>query len=135
MESTLDTRSDIQDRSDIERLVNTFYEKVKHDALIAHFFTDVVDVDWAAHLPVMYDFWENILSYTGKYHGNPMATHLQLNAKHPISAQDFQRWLALFHGTVDELFAGEKADLIKARSLSIATVLQIKMAQAQARET
>lgn len=64
-------KKDIKNRKDIELLVNKFYDKVKADKSISHFFTDTVHVNWKQHL-VMYDFWENIVFFTGAYEGNPM---------------------------------------------------------------
>lgn len=120
-------KTDIATRADIEQLVNTFYEKVKADADIGYFFTAVMHVDWDVHLPKMYDFWENLLFYTGNYTGNPMLVHRKVNAHAPISAAHFGQWLTLFNATVDELFEGERADLVKARALNIATVMQLKI--------
>lgn len=120
-------KHDIQNKKDIENLVNTFYEKVKKDSTISHFFTDVVKVNWESHLPIMYKFWENVVFYTGSYDGNPMEKHKEINLKSHISTEHFKQWTMLFNETVDELFEGEKADLIKQRALSIATVMQIKI--------
>lgn len=122
-------KKDLQNREDIELLINTFYDKVKKDALISFFFTDVVPVNWEKHLPTMYNFWENIVFYTGGYEGNPMEKHQNLHKMHPMSKAHFQRWLELFTTTVDELFEGEKAELIKQRALSIATVMQIRFVE------
>lgn len=120
-------KQDISNRQDIERLINTFYEKVKVDDTIGYFFNDVVKVHWEKHLPVMYDFWENIIFYTNAYEGNPMQKHQELHKKSPMKMQHFQRWNQLFSHTVDELFEGEKAELIKQRASSISTVMQIKI--------
>ncbi|MDP3394165.1 group III truncated hemoglobin [Sediminibacterium sp.] len=120
-------KKDITNRADIELLINSFYEKVKKDPLIAFFFTEIVPVNWAAHLPVMYGFWENILFYSGTYEGNPMAKHKDIHQKCPMKMEHFQRWTSLFTETVEELFEGEKAELAKQRAMSIATVMQIKM--------
>ena len=122
-------KKDLQNRADIELLINTFYDKVKKDALIAFFFKDVVPVNWEKHLPTMYNFWENIVFYTGGYEGNPMEKHQNLHKMHPMNKAHFQRWLELFTSTVDELFEGEKAELIKQRALSIATVMQIRFVE------
>lgn len=48
--------TDIENRQDIAKLVNSFYETVKTDPVIGHFFTEVVHVHWDEHLPKMYDF-------------------------------------------------------------------------------
>ena len=120
-------KTDIENRKDIQLLINSFYDKVKTDPVIGFIFNDIMRVNWAKHLPVMYDFWENTLFYTGGYIGNPMEIHRQLNQVIPLSAQHFQQWTHLFTTTVDELFAGEKAALAKQRAISISTVIQVKI--------
>jgi hemoglobin len=120
-------KKDILNRKDIEKLVDTFYGKVRQDNQISHFFSEVQKVDWEKHLPTMYRFWENVLFYTGSYEGNPMQRHLGIHSKHPFSITDFTRWTKLFNETVDELFSGENAELIKQRAQSISTIMQIKM--------
>lgn len=120
-------KNDIKNRKDIELVVNSFYEKVKVDPVIGYFFKDVVKVDWDKHLPRMYDFWENVIFNTGNYEGNPMAQHQNLHQKSAMSKAHFDHWLALFTGTVDQLFEGEKAQQIKQRATSIATVMQLKI--------
>jgi hemoglobin len=65
----------------------------------------------------------------GRYDGNPMKIHLDLHFQEPLTKAHFDRWLAHFNSTVDELFEGPKAHLAKERALSIATVMQIKIAQ------
>lgn len=118
---------DICTRADIELLVDQFYKKVINDEVIGFFFTQVVKLDWDHHIPTMYDFWESNLLGNPTYKGNPMAIHKHLNEKHNLSKVHFDRWLELFHDTVDELFTGEKAELAKSRATSIATLIQIKI--------
>ncbi|MFN8291077.1 MAG: group III truncated hemoglobin [Chitinophagaceae bacterium] len=123
-------KKDIKNREDIERLVRTFYEQVKADPLIGPLFTEIARINWEKHLPVMFDFWENTIFFTGTYTGNPMAAHQRLHQLAPLKKEHFDRWLTLFTGTVDELFAGEKAILAKQRALSISTIMQIKITSA-----
>ncbi len=118
---------DIQNRKDIITLVDSFYEKVLKDELLGRIFTNVVKVDWEKHLPRMYDFWETTLFYESKYSGNPMQVHVDLNQRFPLTKVHFDRWLALFNQTVDELFEGNMATLARQRALSIATVMQVKI--------
>lgn len=120
-------KNDIEKRDDIIRLINQFYNHVKVDPVIGFYFTEVVAVNWEKHLPVMYDFWENILFHTGQYSGNPMHQHQQLHKKFPIEPKHFERWLHLFTETADELFKGDNTEQIKQRATSIATVMQIKI--------
>lgn len=120
-------KKDIESRSDIELLVKSFYEKVKIDPVIGSIFTDIARVNWEKHLPVMFDFWENTIFYTGSYSGNPMISHQNLNKLFPLNAAHFSRWNQLFASTIDELFEGDKAALAKQRAISISTVMQLKL--------
>lgn len=120
-------KTDILNASHIKLLVDTFYEKVRKDTIISHFFTEAVVVHWEEHLPTMYNFWENILFSTGNYSGNPMMKHIALNQISPMKTEHFQRWLELFFKTTDELFEGINAEMIKQRAYSIATVMQTKI--------
>ncbi|HWB25948.1 MAG TPA: group III truncated hemoglobin [Chitinophagaceae bacterium] len=122
-------KKDITNRHDVEVLVNRFYDYARNDEVIGYIFTNVAKVNWEKHLPVMYDFWEGVLFYTGTYNGNPMLLHKQLNDKTPLTATHFQRWLQLFTGTVEELFEGEKAELARQRAMSISTMMQVKILQ------
>ena len=106
-------KTDIKNRNDIEKLINTFYNKIKTDTKIGYFFTDVAKVNWEEHLPKMYDFWENVMFSNGNYTGNPMTKHKELHQKSEMKEAHFQHWNALFNATVDELFTGEKAEEIK----------------------
>jgi hemoglobin len=120
-------KHDIESRKDVEQLVNLFYDIVKQDPVIGFIFNDVAKVNWDKHLPVMYDFWENIIFLTGKYSGNPMSVHLHLNEQVPLNTDHFKRWLELFTQTIDELFEGKKATLTKEKAISIATIMEAKI--------
>ena len=119
-------KTDIRNRKDIEKLVNTFYDKIKTDVVIGYLFNDVAKVNWEKHLPKMYDFWENILFYTANYEGNPMEKHKELHQKSPLNSSHFNHWNMLFTKTVDELFEGKKADEIKNRALNISAAMMYK---------
>lgn len=121
-------KKDITSRKDVELLVNKFYEKVKNDGQIGFIFTDIAKVNWEKHLPIMYDFFENMLFYTGSYTGNPMQLHKHVNRLFPLTEEHFKQWNRLFSGTVDEMFKGDTANLVKIRAVSIAAVMQLKIA-------
>ena len=120
-------KKDIENRKDIELLITTFYEKVRSDETIGYIFNDIAKVDWEKHLPIMFDFWENVLLYTGAYNGNPMIVHQHLHRVVPLTKTHFKQWEKLFTGTVDELFDGNNAILANQRALSISTVMQMKI--------
>lgn len=117
-------RSDILSRNDVELMVNSFYDKVKADELLAPVFEHV---DWPEHLPVMYNFWSSMLLGDMSYSGNAMGKHLALS----ISRNHFIRWLELFMATVDEHFEGYNATEAKIRAQSIAALFQHKMGLVQ----
>jgi hemoglobin len=121
-------KKDIETKEDIKLLIDAFYQTVLADETLAYIFTDIAKVNWQKHLPVMYSFWENTLFYTGTYQGNPMELHKYLHQLTPLTATHFKQWLFHFNTAVDELFTGKNAELIKQRVLSIATVMQIKIA-------
>ena len=106
--------------------MNAFYDKVKQDDVIGYLFNDVARVNWDEHLPKMYNFWENILFYTGNYSGSPMIVHRELHSKSTMNEGHFNHWNHLFNETVDNLFAGEKAEEIKSRATNIAAVMMYK---------
>ena len=121
-------KKDIVTRGDIEKLVDGFYNKVRKDTMLGFIFVDIAKVNWDTHLPIMYDFFENILFYTGPYSGNPMELHKHVNRLFPITDEHFSRWILLFNTTVDELFIGDSAELVKQRAKNIAEIMQMKIA-------
>lgn len=120
-------RKDIDNRDDVKVLIDSFYEKVRTDEAIGYIFNDVARVDWAHHLPVMYDFWEGILFGTGPYRGDPMTKHVQLNKQTPLKAVHFEQWKQLFFDTVDQHFEGAMADEAKERATTIARLMEHKI--------
>jgi hemoglobin len=111
---------DIEDRADCERLVRAFYGRTLADPMIGWIFVDVARLDVEAHVPVIASFWETILLGAGSYRGGAFAPHAALHAKVPLRAGHFERWLVLWRGTVDELFAGPRAELAKAHAQRVA---------------
>lgn len=120
-------KKDILSRTDIEILVNTFYRKVLADKLLGFIFQDVAKVNWVSHLSVMYDFWENVIFYTGSYEGNPLNLHKHLHHITPLGKPHFDRWNKLFVSTVDGLFKGPNAELIKERALNISEIMRLQL--------
>lgn len=116
--------NDITSRADIERLVDTFYDRIRADDLLGPIFDEVARVDWAAHLPKMYAFWEAVLFGASGFKGNPLAAHRILAQRTPLTAREFDRWIVLFRETVDALFAGPMAVEAKQRAERIASVMQ-----------
>jgi hemoglobin len=119
-------KPDITTRADIEALIDHFYGLVRADDVIGHIFNDVVKVDWPAHLPIMYDFWEYLLLGGQNYRGNPIQKHFHVHDLIPLTGEHFDRWLALFQQSVDDLFQGPKAEDAKFRAYTIAETWRVK---------
>jgi hemoglobin len=122
-------KNDIENRDDIISLINRFYEKIRSNEKIGYIFNDIAKVDWEHHLPIMYDFWENVVFHTGTYARNAIGVHKNLNQLTPLKKEHFAEWLKLWTETVDELFTGLNAEQIKQRARSIATIMQISILQ------
>jgi len=118
---------DLQSRSDIITLVDSFYTKVLSDSKIGYFFTEIAQIDLGKHLPIMYDFWESTLLGNPVYKGNPMLKHIALDKKSPLKQAHFERWLMLWKETVEENFAGEIATKAIALSIQIGGLMQFKV--------
>ena len=117
-------RGDSIGRAAIVFLVDGFYGRVRADDILGPTVDGVARVDWARHLSKMYDFWESLLFGTVRFKGNPLEVHRALARGASMPSTAFDRWLQLFHESVDALFAGPFAEEAKARASRIATVFQ-----------
>lgn len=107
----------------IADLVETFYARVRKDALIGPVFEARVS-DWTTHLRQMRMFWSSVALMTGVYHGRPMEKHLPL----PVDARHFDRWLSLFRETAREICPPAAADHFIERAERIAQSLELGIA-------
>lgn len=117
------SKVDISHPKDVKLLVDEFYGKVQVDDLLGPIFNKVVQNNWPKHLEKMYGFWETICFDVKKYSGSPFQKHIPL----PIEESHFERWLFLFHQTVDQYFQGDKADDVKKRSSQMGMMFQYKL--------
>lgn len=117
-------RGDIATRADCERLVRAFYGRALEDPIIGWLFVDVAKLDLEEHVPVIASFWETILLGAQSYSGGAFRPHAALHAKARLRAGHFERWLVLWRTTVDELFAGQRAELAKAHAARVARAFQ-----------
>lgn len=124
--------TDIENMEHIKTFVNAFYNKVKNDDLLATVFESKISEEkWPAHLEKMYAFWNMIIFGDTAYKGQPFDKHVDL----PVNNMHYQRWIELFHKTMDENFSGEKAESVKLRAAGIANVFSFKTEQMHADKT
>jgi hemoglobin len=118
---------DIATRDDCERLVRAFYGRALTDPVIGYIFTDVAKLDLEAHVPRITSFWETILLGARSYQGGAFAPHAAIHMRAPLRRGHFERWLWLWQTTVDELFAGDKAQLAKAHANRVAQAFHARL--------
>lgn len=124
MTSLDDRRGELATRADVDRLLRTFYERAMADPLLAPVFETLAVVGLDEHLPVVGDFWEQILFRTTRYQGHFAAVHEALHRQHDLTDQRFERWLALWCDTVDASFTGIDAERAKTKARAMAAALQ-----------
>jgi hemoglobin len=120
-------RQDIETREDCERLVRAFYGRALTDPIIGWIFTDVAKLDLEAHVPRIASFWETLLLGARSYGGGAFRPHAELHAKVRLRRGHFDRWLALWGATVDELFAGPRAEEAKAHAHRVAATFHARL--------
>jgi hemoglobin len=116
-------KHDIQNLDDIKLLVNTFYDKVRADSFLAPIFNAKIEDRWPQHLEKMYTFWQTVLLGEHTYFSSPFPPH----AKLPVDHAHFEQWLKLFLATVQELFAGDKANEAIWRGNKMAQMFEMKI--------
>lgn len=119
--------NDIFHLDDIKLLVDSFYDKVRDDDLLAPIFNSVIQDRWPEHLERMYTFWQTVLLGQHTYMGSPFPPHANL----PVTKVHFDRWLDLFFNTIDEKFDGEIAAEAKWRASKMAEIFQFKIERYQ----
>lgn len=121
---------DIETRSDIRYLVGVFYDLIKLDETLGPIFKRFIQDDqWDEHLEKLSDFWESQLFANPVFKGNPVKAHRNVDKElnYTIDQTHFSKWLNLWFSTVNQLFAGEKAEYAKGRARNMATGQFIRM--------
>lgn len=113
------------DEAMIDRMVESFYGRVRDDGLIGPVFAARI-TDWAPHLAQMKLFWSSVALSSGVYQGRPMPKHLPL----PIDARHFDRWLELFRETAADVCPPVAAAHFIERAERIAESLELGVASA-----
>ena len=119
----MNTLKDIQNLNDIKLLVDTFYGRIREDVMLKDIFNNVIQDRWPQHLEKMYRIWQTVLLDERTYSGTPVVPH----AKLPVEKEHFDQWVRLFNGTVNDLFAGEKAERAKWQGERMAEMFLMKI--------
>ncbi|KPM46900.1 group III truncated hemoglobin [Jiulongibacter sediminis] len=117
---------DIESREDVKLLVDTFYSYVHQDEKMAPVFK-MPKEQFERHLERTYNFWDNWLFRTGSYQGGLMWAHIEKNMSYPITTELFERWLAHWFRSADELFKGENTEILKSKALELGQIMNAKL--------
>lgn len=110
------------DETLLRPLVEAFYARVRADALLGPVFSAAVH-DWDDHHRRLVDFWSSVMLASGRFKGNPVALHmLHAEAMTPVR---FERWLALWRETSEEILPAAAAAAVQAKAARIAESLQL----------
>lgn len=116
-------KTDIINRTDVIKLVDSFYGKVQKDELLGPVFNQAIGSHWGEHLEKMYCFWETVLLDEHTYFGSPFPPHARL----PIEKNHFDKWLEIFENTLNDHFKGDKAAEALHRASNMAKMFQYKI--------
>jgi truncated hemoglobin YjbI len=108
--------------SSIVRLVDTFYARVRDDAVLSPVFEAKLAGRWHEHMPRMYAFWTKVLLGTGEFQGNVFGKHMALSG---IETAHFVRWLTLFRLTAVDVLGVDGATEALVVAQRIASSLQL----------
>ena len=108
-------KRDIESRADIDLVIRDFYSQLIQDELIGHFFTEVVDLSFEEHIPIIVDFWTAVLLNQGRYQGQLIAKHIALDQQSKLEKEHMLRWQEIFNTTLDLTFEGKIVDDAKRR--------------------
>lgn len=125
-------KTDIESRKDINKLVLTFYHTIQQDEMLGPIFNGVIS-DWDAHYTLLTDFWTGNLFAERIYFGNPIEAHQEVDEKVGgiIESAHFGQWLMHWFQTIDQLFEGKNAEILKRRARKMSTFLFLKIVEAR----
>ena len=103
-------------------LVDRFYAKVREDAALGPVFNGAIH-DWPEHLERLQAFWSSVMLTSGRYKGQPLPAHFKHEAA--ITPALFERWLALWRETTDELMTPAAAAALQEKAGRIAQSLTL----------
>ena len=118
-------------RQQIEAVVETFYARVRDNAVLGPVFFESLTRDaeiWRVHEAKIARFWANAILHERSYDGNPMLVHSGISALKP---QMFETWLALFSETLNDLLPEPLARAWSELAHRIGRGLRIGVEQAQ----
>ena len=134
MSKNQNSNADIENIDDLSLLVTEFYRRILPDPIVGYIFTDVAKIDIEQHIPLVVNFWADMLFEQKQYHGNVLRQHVELSKKLPLTPGHFTRWLYVFFSVVDQFFQGDNAMLVKRRAEMVANTISAALIQGKKSE-
>ncbi len=128
------SKKDVLERADIEDIVTRFYQVMLQDPIVGFIFTDVAKIHLEEHLPIIVDFWSDVVFKQKSYQGNTLQKHLDIHQKMPLKPGHFTRWLYLFDKAVNDCHQGENARLMIERAELVAKSISAAIVKAKRSE-
>ncbi len=125
------SKKDVLERADIEDIVTRFYQVMLKDPIVGFIFTDVAKIQLEEHLPIIVDFWSDVVFKQRSYHGNTLQKHLDIHQKMPLRPGHFTRWLYLFDKAVSDHHQGGNASLMIERAELVAKSISAAIVKAK----
>jgi hemoglobin len=122
--TTADPRQDIDHRAAVAPLVDSFYDRVLSDPMLAPIFTDIAAIELDQHLLRIKAFWGRMLLHEPGYDRNMVAHHARIHARFSLQRYHYDHWLTLFHETVDAGFPGPRSEYARSLATTIARNLE-----------
>ena len=112
---------DLDTEDEIVEMVTRQYVDVGQDDMLQPYFNFGPGfIDWRAHIGSVADYWCHVLLYAPGYDIDVIEVHRHLHSSAPFASELFDRWLQVFHDTVDGGWVGPKATLANKRATGMA---------------
>lgn len=104
----------------LEMVTRQYVDVVQDDTLEPYFNFNPGFIDWQAHIATVADYWNHVLLLTPDYDIDTIENHRKLHEHVPFTPELFDRWLQIFHDTIDGGWTGPTAHTAKKRATGMA---------------
>jgi hemoglobin len=104
----------------IELVTRQYVDVVQDDLLGPYFGFGPGFTDWDAHIGNVADYWNHVLLFAPDYSIDAIERHRPIHERSAFTPALFDRWLQIFHDTVDGGWAGPHAERAKKRATGTA---------------
>lgn len=112
---------DLDTPQEIVEMVTRQYVDVGQDDLLNPYFNFGPGfIDWQAHIRAVADYWCHVLLYAQGYEIDVIEGHRHLHDHTPFTPELFDRWLQIFHDTVNGGWSGPHATTANKRATGMA---------------